>query len=290
MNYIIKNDVIEVEISSFGAELQSIKKDGTEYLWQGDINSWKNRATNIFPYIGRLKEGKYIFENKLYEMGSHGFARNTDFSCEKTSYNEIIFKMESSEDTLKQFPFKFDFLIKYIVKDNTLDIVYQVNNKGDNTMYFGLGGHPGFIVPLEEGLKFDDYFLEFSDVCNPINHLVSDSGLITNCVEYPLYQGKFLNLKHSLFDNDALIFENMDKKLKIKSSKKGTREIEVYYPNMKYLGIWHSPKKEVNFVCIEPWTSLPSREDRTEDFKTQENLISLKAKEEYTNKWSITIS
>ena len=29
-------------------------------------------------------------------------------------------------------------------------------------MYFGLGGHPGFNVPLEAGLSFEDYCLEFS--------------------------------------------------------------------------------------------------------------------------------
>ena len=28
-------------------------------------------------------------------------------------------------------------------------------------MYFGVGGHPGFAVPLEKGLAFEDYCLQF---------------------------------------------------------------------------------------------------------------------------------
>ena len=34
-------------------------------------------------------------------------------------------------------------------------------------MYFGIGGHPGFNIPMEEGLSFEDYELEFSRACEP---------------------------------------------------------------------------------------------------------------------------
>jgi galactose mutarotase-like enzyme len=52
----IENDLLRVQASSLGAELQSIvlKKDGTEYLWQGDPTYWKGRAYNLFPICGRL--------------------------------------------------------------------------------------------------------------------------------------------------------------------------------------------------------------------------------------------
>ena len=33
-------------------------------------------------------------------------------------------------------------------------------------MYFGIGGHPAFNVPLESSLTFEDYYLSFS----PKNH------------------------------------------------------------------------------------------------------------------------
>lgn len=37
---IISNSILKVQISQHGAELQSIKKNGKEYLWQGDAKFW----------------------------------------------------------------------------------------------------------------------------------------------------------------------------------------------------------------------------------------------------------
>lgn len=52
MNYTIFNDFLEVTVSDVGAELMSVKskKDGTEYLWQGDPAFWAGRAYNLSPY------------------------------------------------------------------------------------------------------------------------------------------------------------------------------------------------------------------------------------------------
>ena len=288
MNYTIKNDILNVEISSFGAELQSIKRNNVEYLWQGDENSWKNRATNIFPYVGRMQEGKYTYKGKTYEMGGHGLARHIDFTIEKLEDQKITFKMISNEETLKSYPFNFEYFITYELKEDTLFVTSKVVNKDNKAMYFGLGGHPGFIIPLDNRLKFEDYYLEF-DECAKINNIrVSEKGLITHKEEYPLKDDKILNLTHNLFDNDALIFENMSKGVTLKTDK-DNKSVYVKYEDMTYLGIWHSPKKEVNFVCIEPWTSLPSRDGIIEDIEKQENLIFLEENKQYENKWSITI-
>ncbi len=72
-------------------------------------------------------------------------------------------------------------------------------------------------------------------------------------------------------------------------SDKGTRQVSVSYPNMPYLGIWHAPKTRAPYVCIEPWTSLPSRQDVVEEFKYKSDLIRLAAGEQYVNIWEISI-
>ena len=61
------------------------------------------------------------------------------------------------------------------------------------------------------------------------------------------------------------------------------------FPDMDYLGIWHWPHVEVDYVCIEPWSSLPSRKNVVEDLEKQADLLSLESGQEYTNTWSITI-
>jgi len=58
---------------------------------------------------------------------------------------------------------------------------------------------------------------------------------------------------------------------------------------MPYLGIWHMPKLEAPYVCLEPWSSLPSRQDVIEDFSKKEDMLRLKPHKTYTNTWSITL-
>ena len=106
--------------------------------------------------------------------------------------------------------------------------------------------------------------------------------------EFPLENGTRISLSHRLFDDDAIVLRNMADKVALKSDK-GTRQVKVSYPDMPYLGIWHAPKKEAPYVCIEPWTSLPSRQDVVEEFKYKSDLIRLAAGEQYVNAWSIAV-
>lgn len=289
MNYTIKNDFLNVEISSYGAELQSIKKNNVEYLWQGDEKTWKNKATNIFPFVGKMQDGKYIYKGQTYEMGSHGLVRYIDFLVDSKEENKIVFKIQSNEDTLKNYPFNFEYFITYELKNNTLVITSKVINKDNKEMYFGLGGHPGFIVPLDNSLAFEDYYLIFDDCFKPNRIITTDKGLVRYKEEFILKDDKILNLTHNLFDEDALIFENISKGVTLKSDK-DDKSVYVKYDNMTYLGIWHTPKTNANFVCIEPWTSLPSKDGIIEDIENNDNLVCLEANKEYENSWSITIN
>ena len=70
----------------------------------------------------------------------------------------------------------------------------------------------------------------------------------------------------------------------------GAEEITFTFPKMNYLGIWHRPFKTPDYVCVEPWSSLPSRKGIVEDLEKQPGLISLESGKTYQNSWSITIS
>ena len=56
-------------------------------------------------------------------------------------------------------------MITYTLEHQELTVNYQVEYTGKE-MYFGIGGHPAFNVPLESSLTFEDYYLSFS----PKNH------------------------------------------------------------------------------------------------------------------------
>lgn len=76
MNYKISNGILELEVDSMGGEMKSLKANGKEYLWNGDPAYWKRTAPVLFPIVGSLKNKEFIFQNKKYPMGQHGFARD----------------------------------------------------------------------------------------------------------------------------------------------------------------------------------------------------------------------
>lgn len=290
MNYTIGNEDLTVTISSLGGGLQSILgKDGTEYLWQGDVNTWDYSDMNIFPYVARLTKGQYVFEGNTYHMDIHGFVYSSQLEVQNQTATSISFVLCHNKETISCYPFSFTYMIHQELKGNTLEITYEVINEDEKTMYFGLGGHPGFIVPIEEGLKFEDYYLEFKEEKTPYRIGMSDTCFVEGEDRpYMLRQGKYIDLKHNLFDKDAIILKDMSREVTLKTDK-GTKSVTLSYPDMDYLGIWHWPKIEIPYVCIEPWTSLPSRQDIIEDISEQSNLISLEAKKRYKNKWTISI-
>ena len=71
--------------------------------------------------------------------------------------------MKSSEETLKVYPFAFALKITYTLKEHDLDVCWEVVNKDSETMYFTIGGHPAFRVPVREGESQSDYRLAFEE-------------------------------------------------------------------------------------------------------------------------------
>lgn len=290
MNYTIKNENLEVTISSKGGELLSIKgKSKTEYLWQGDQNFWPDHAPNIFPYVARLTKGTYSYQGKQYHLPIHGFIIGTELTVCKEEPSAISFCLESDGETQKCYPFVFKYFIHYRLIHEELQITFEVQNNDKKQMYFGIGGHPGFCVPFEENTVFEDYYLEFLEKAEPYRIGISETCFVLEeDKRYPMREGKYIDLKHNLFDQDAIVLRGMSKTVSLKS-KKSNKEITVSYPDMDYLGIWHWPHMEVDYVCIEPWSSLPSRQDVIEDLETQKNLIMLEAGKTYKNCWSIIV-
>lgn len=290
MIYTIENEKLKVQISDRGAELWSIQtKDGTEYLWQGDQKYWRDRALNLFPYIARLTQGKYTVDGQTYEMTIHGFVNYSVLEAKEQRGDRIVFQLTQNEETKKMYPFDFVYRAAYALENDRLLVRFSVENPNETAMYFGIGGHPGFNVPLEKGLRFEDYYLQFDESANPVRVGISPTCFVDGKDrEYPLLEGGSIRLSHDLFDDDAIVLTKMAKAVTLKSDK-SNRAVRVEYPQMDYVGFWHMPHTDAPYICIEPWSSLPSRQDIIEDLAKQPGLIRLEAGKIYENSWTIQI-
>lgn len=289
MLHILENDVLRVAIDDHGAQLMSIigKKDGTEYLWQGDARYWGDRAIMLFPICGRLEEGRYTFGGKSYDMNIHGFIRNVDLTVESKSNTALTLTFTDNAETMKQYPFAFRYAVTFTLDGDQLIHDFTVTNTGDAELPFAIGGHPGFNVPLVEGATFADYYLEFAEVAPVKKVILTDRCFMTDALEpFALEDGKVYHLHHDMFDHDAIFLTDMAKAVTLKSDKTD-KSVTVSYTNMPYLGLWHKPKTDAPYICIEPWNGMPSDDGTVDAMETKKYMVRLAAGE--SEKFAFTI-
>ncbi len=289
--YTIKNKNLEVVLDSVGAVLHSIQKDGAEYLWQGDPQYWQRRDANLFPYVGRLTDDKYLLDGKEYPMTRHGFCIGTEFAVTEQTDSSVRFALEDNDTTRKMYPFRFAFHITYRLEGNTIIKTCFVENRDDRMMYFGIGGHPGFNVPLHNEGNFTDWKLVFDQPCQPVRIDLDPNNyrLAGTTSAFTLENNTTIPLKHELFDLDAVILQDVARTVTI-CSEKSSRSVAVSYPDYPFVGLWHAPKVDAPYVCIEPWVSLPSHSAYMEDLAKQEHLVHLPSGETYRNTMTITLT
>jgi len=183
----LQNDKLKICINITGAELCEISsvKNGTQFMWNANPEIWGNYAPNLFPIIGMLKDESYYFEGKKYQLSKHGFIRNnSNFQIVEETNQSITLSLIFNEDSLKTYPFKFEYHVIYKLCENTLHITYRVVNVDLKSMYFSVGGHPAFKCPVFENEVYSDYQLVFETEETSQTHLLNlQSGLVTNATK-----------------------------------------------------------------------------------------------------------
>lgn len=289
-DFTLENNRLRVTVEALGAQMMSLQTpDGLEYLWQGDPRYWSGRAPVLFPFVGRLTENAYRCAGRRYSMGIHGFAAQEEFACRDRDRRRLVLELTDNGATRAQYPFAFSLQIAYQLEDNRLRISYRVENRDARVLPFGIGGHPGFRVPLERGESFEDFFLEFSGDCRPDRvGFTPQLFLSGRDTAYPLEEGKYLRLRHDLFEEDAVVLKNVAREVTLRS-RVSPHGVRVCHPDMPYLGLWHAPRTDAPYLCVEPWSSLPARQDVVEDLTCRSDLIQLAPGGSYDNTWSVTV-
>lgn len=288
--YNIANDFLEISVRKTGAELCAIKKlpDGKDYLWDANPKIWAGYAPVLFPIIGALKEDSYYFKGKRYTLNKHGFVRNNaNIELYKSSDTSLIFTLTSNPETLKFYPFQFEFYISYTLEKNAIIVDHLVKNTGDETLFFSVGGHPAFRCPLEKDEKYSDYSIVFEHNETAHNFEVMDSGTIGPAKDLILNNSSIIHLHYAIFSNDALVFKNLKSRKASLVSKRSGKRVEVSYEGFPYLGIWAKP--HADYVCIEPWLGIADPVDTDQELETKEGIIPLSGMKSFSASYRISI-
>ncbi len=285
----IQNELLKIDIKLKGAELDSIyhKQHQLEYLWSGDPAVWGKKSPLLFPIVGTLKEDTYYYEGLAYQLSRHGFAREHDFIVMQQSENSVSLSLKSNEDTLTKFPFAFNIIVTYTVQEDSLSVSYKVINEDNKLIFFSIGGHPAFKVPLENDCNYEDYFLEFDKIENAVRWPVSPEGLIESLPAPLLENTNRLKLTRELFQKDALVFKHLTSHQVSLKSEKTTHGLTFDFASFPYLGIWAA--KNADFVCIEPWYGIADNVTSSQQLPEKEGIQKLEAGLEFEAKWNVQL-
>ncbi len=286
VNHYIENEYLKVSVKSDGAELTSIynKATSTELLWQADPAYWGRHAPILFPIVGELKEGFYTYNSKKYELARHGFVRNLNWTLEKIDGTTLKCSIAADKDTKSLYPFNFELIITYHLKEQTLDISHEVINHGKEIMPFSIGGHPAFNCPVDKNTSYSDYSLEFKQKENSARHFLNEKGLFNGKTALVLDNTQTYVLETTSFVDDALVFKDLKSKAVTLCGPNG-KLLTVTYNDFQFLGIWAKPGAP--YVCIEPWVGHADTIESVQDLFKKEGSKTLNPKSNYIASYQI---
>lgn len=292
MNVKLENEFYKLTVATKGAEMQSLvdQHSGVEYLWQADPKVWGRHAPNLFPIVGKLKDDQYTYQGQTYHLTQHGFARDMTFTLERRTDHSLTFLLTDNEETRRKYPFAFEFRVKYSLINRLLNVTYYVDNPSTSEpLIFGVGGHPGFRLPVESGVDFADYFLRFKPSKSRIQIPLTAAGvdyahrtLAPTDVDW--------QINHDVFKNDALIFQlNGTNEVEIRSDK-SKHSINLKTKDAPFVGVWSAYPQTGDYVCIEPWWGIADLTDSNGELTDKFGMNTLAPQERFKAKYQISFS
>lgn len=278
----ISNGSLTASIDTMGAQLMSLQKGESEYLWQGNSNWWPRRAPILFPIVGVLKDSKAESAEGTISLARHGLARLNQFEVVEQSPSSVTLQLKSTEETRKSYPYDFELKLIFSVAGDTLTQTYEVTNPANVVLPFTLGAHPAFNIPIPgvEAASLDQYYLLFTHSWTSYGPSITDDGLCDYTTPQKLIvDSDTLPLSWELIDREKTItLEDVpDRRITLVANAEASSEahgIQMDFEGFDYLGIW-SAAPGCPFVALEPWCGIADTVDCDGIFEHKPGIISL---------------
>ena len=286
----ISSNQLTATINEHGAELVSLinKNTGIEYIWSADSKYWGRHAPVLFPIVGRLKDDTYTVDGQTYHMKQHGFARDMDFNILEKQPNKVIFELHSSDETKEMYPFDFILRLQFTINDHELKVAYEVENPSDEKIWFGIGGHPAFKVPMTNDKFYDDYLVKLNP--HATRNIIPLKGSYTDIDHLKEERASEIEVDHEMFKDDAIIFDLGEEPTTVKLCDDEEKHgVELKVADAKFMGVWSCYPQAGQFVCLEPWWGLADTVNSDQDFKHKFANNELDAHQKFSTEYQISV-
>ena len=292
----ISSNSLTASIDTMGAQLMSLRKGESEYLWQGDSNWWPRRAPILFPIVGVLKDSKAESAEGTISLARHGLARLNQFEVVEQSASSVTLQLKSTEETRKAYPYDFELKLIFSVAGDTLTQTYEVTNPANVVLPFTLGAHPAFNIPIPgvEAASLDQYHLLFTHSWTSYGPSITDEGLCDYTTPQRLIvDSDTLPLSWELIDREKTItLEDVpDRRITLAANVEASTEahgIQMDFEGFDYLGIW-SAAPGCPFVALEPWCGIADTVDCDGIFEHKPGIMCLEPEQSITKTLSVKV-
>jgi aldose 1-epimerase len=263
-----EDEKTSAEIYAFGALLNSFVVNNSINIIDGFVSP-QDAKDNIYngfksaklsPFVCRIKNGKYFFDNKEYKIDKyylgeeaiHGLLFDELFSVIDYNANDDGAFVTLEYYYAKQhegFPFQYKCTIKYrLERNNQLVIETNVINNANKPMPLSDGWHPYFTL----GAKVDELlFMMNSDKLVEFTSSLVPTG---NVNEYKKFQQPE-TLGDTFLDNCFLLKENKSPACVLRNDKSGIELHILPDASYRYLQVYTPPHR--NSIAIENLSSTP---------------------------------
>ena len=263
-----------------GGRLSHLVFEGIQVLADFDASTYENNyASSIqFPFVNRIKDGKYTFNNSKYKLNCnevdknnalHGLVYNKTFVCTKkalTLHYASVTLQYKDNGKHQGFPFKFNIELTYTLNKKGIILSVNIANKDKKTFPFSVGWHPYFYSKnlYNSTLNFSSnkkYVFDNQQII---------SGTTDLNIEMP-FQLKAVTLDDCYpLKTNEIDFSTPEYSFNIGSTSK-ENFLQLYTPEVH------------NVIAIEPMTGA------ADNFNNKIGLQTLQPNETYNMKWLIAI-
>jgi galactose mutarotase-like enzyme len=304
----LSNDIITIEVNEHGAELVSLKKEGREYLWNGDPAYWNRHAPILFPVVGKPYNNELhvvgdqrgandslvgdqrgandSLDGKAYPMKQHGFARDSEFEPLGDGRLRLI-----PGPLSENYPYRLGLEVCYRLQRSTVEVVWTVENLDPCDAWFQIGAHPGFMLPDYHAEDATHGFIRYYDrEGNPVGPCMVSALEDGNRVPRPIVNiADCMPITADTFAHDALMFEGGQVARAVLCDREGNAVLGVGCPQAEAYGIWAPHKEGCPFVCLEPWCGICDPKGFTGDISSRQYIHRLAPNGRYTFTYTIEV-
>ena len=284
----IENEILRVEARLRGATLCSVvdKRNGEQLLYTGsDPRAWEESDVSIFPFVGRLQEGKYTVDGQEYRMGIHGIVNALRFSARQSSAEEVELSVTDDGETRRQYPFRFRYAVRYRLDGDRLTTTLTAENTDTRPLPCMLGGHQAYrLDAIERADETDTSMNSIVFAHKTYARVTLDeagcfvAGSEPFVVDAPIPLGKETFRRYP-----TLMLKNVSGRVEV---RRPTRTLVYDLGEVPVLALW-SHDKFGAYVCVEPWFGQPDTVEPNPELSQKEGIRILKPQENFSYSYSI---